>query len=892
MLYICSSNSMSDNKIVQKNIKMPLIKAFVCQTFGFVLYNYLSDPLLEAKILPENIANPVLAAVIAFLCFLLQVYTDNSDDLDDYETSPPRRSRHRKTSDKTEASDFMGSNRFSRTGVPEPTFFRMDVRDTVMSGSNIDELIYKMAAVERVLEQTAQSARANTVFAMPDIISVEREVYTTRQDAAETETDVDATKPDIIAAEIHVEIASTGAIVDEKEEEEEQSEVQSKENEDDEKEIEETEEEEPEVKSDSVQDACEEEEEENEAKSDSAQEEEEEDEVTVIDALNKSKEKYTDKSEDASTKNGDSRKKKGMKTTAEKETDYEVKPAIHVTTAPETNEDKPTNETPTPVEVTQSVSVTSAERETVATSLDVSHDSSTEEVEVLSSKMVEMSSTSEMNDIPILEEISALVTETDESTVMSDSNANVPITIGYETISILSESVNKEADEKEWDQPELSSVQQNNTVSSMHGTLKVIDKTNDATAASESLANMEDAASKVVENSLDKVDIKNCPVDEVTNVAQMRKPVNGEVEVAESLNMTMIKQESHNKVIDDPKSIEPKAILNGVITNPILLTDDIQHTISTTRGATDSERKNEVILNGIMPDQESFVDEEIQEILNQDLEQSNIADSNISEADSCDEGMITQSKSEELVLEKMNVPAVNGIIPKSSDEVNSKSNTSESLNDTPTETLSALDNITKEADVMKLPIHTKINEDNNVPLSDNSTLHDGMNNLSTSNEKVIEETKDAIESNSSFMEVSTKEDNSTSIVMKTEATEETHVDIDNAAFRQEALPSTVIKSDEKEIDITESMVTVDERALLTEIETSKPEKEASTISEDVSKIQSIPETEIDVGEMMYLEKQFPVDVSFLYTCFPQNNSCDNCIVLNSKMDYVFKFLET
>ncbi|GFY47559.1 hypothetical protein TNIN_95891 [Trichonephila inaurata madagascariensis] len=933
---------MSANKIVRKNIKMPLLKAFVCQSFGFVLYNYLSDPFLEAKILPENIANPVLAVVIAILCFLLQVYTDSSDEVDDYETTS-RRSRRRKSSNKTESFDFMGPNRFSRTGMPEPTFFPMDVRDTVMSGSNIDELIYKMAAVERVLEQTAQSARASTVFAMPDIISVEREVYATKQNAAETENDVDATKPDIIAAEIHVEIATTGETVDDEEEqnENEESEVQGKENEDDdEEEVEETEEEKHEVKSDSAQeeeDACEEEEEENEAKSDSVQEEEdeeEEDEVTVIDALNKSKEKVTvkmsttdeteseeenetnnevnkekkkeetkdeseeeeeeetNKSEDASKKNGDPRKKKGIERSAEKERDSEVKSVISVTTAPKTNENKPTAETSTPVSILHEAEVVpvvpeTSTKEEASISSDILQDSAVEEKDI-SSKMVECSSDQKFNDVSILEEALKLITEIDESTVKSDLNANVPvISNGNEISSILSESINKEAGETVLDQPELSSVQsEKNTGSFLQETVEVIDKTK-AIAASEFLSNIENSVSKGVETSLDKEAIKDCSGDEVINVAQMRKPANG-VDVSESLKTTMTEQVSHNKVIDSPKSDEAKATLNGFDTESMLPTDDIKQTIPDTLEATDSEIKIEVILNGILPEPNSFSDEEMKEILNHDLEQSNSA-----EADSCEEGMATQSKTKELVLEQMNVPAINGFLPKSSDEINSKASASESLSDTPTETLRTLNNTPKEADVMKLPIQTKLNEDNNVSLTDNSTLHDEKNNRSTSSEKINEESKDAIESNSIVMELSTKEDNSTAIVMEMDATEETNVDVENSTFRQEAIPPTVLR-DEEEIDVAESLITDDEKALLTEIEKSKqnlPAREASIVSEDVSKIASIPKTETAVGEVMYLAKQLPIDVSFLYR-LPQNNSCDNCVVLNSKMDYVFKFLET
>ncbi|GFV85952.1 DUF4817 domain-containing protein [Trichonephila clavipes] len=924
------------NPIVRKNIKMPLLKAFVCQAFGFVLYNYLSDPFLEAKILPENIANPVLAVVIAFLCFLLQVYTDSSDDMDDYETSS-RRSRHRKTSNKTETSDFMGPNRLSRTGIPEPTFFRRDVRDTVMSGSNIDELIYKMAAVERVLEQTAQSARANTVFAMPDIISVEREVYTTKQNAAETVNDIDATKPDIIAAEIHVEIESTGETVDD-EDQNEESEVQGKENEDDEEEAEETEGEKHEVhkkhevnSAQEEEDAYEEEEEENEAKSDSVQEEEEEeDEVTVIDALNKSKEKATvkmsttdeteseeenetnnevniekkkeakdeseeeeeetNKSEDASKKNGDPRKKKGIKRSSEKERDS-VESAISAPMAPKTNENKPTTEMPIPVSTFHEVEVTPVVSEIsnkeAATSSDILQDSAVEETEIPSSKMVECSSIQKCNDVSILEDVLKLVSEIDKSTVKSDSNANVSvISNGNEMWSILSEKNKKEANETALDQPGLSVQSEKNTFSSLQRTLEVIHITNDAIAASEFLSNIENSVSKGVKTSLDKEAIKKCTGDEAINEAQMRKPVNG-VDVAESLKITMTEQVSHNKVIDSAKS-EAKATLNGFDTESMLPTDDIQQTIPATLDATDSETKKEVILNGILPETNSFSDEEMKEILNHDSEQLNSV-----EADFCEEGMTTQLKAKELVLEQMNVPAINGFLPKSSDEVNSKSSASESLSDTSTETLSTLDNTPKEADVMKVPIHTKMNEDNRVSLSDNSTLHDEKNNLSTSSEKINEESKDAIESNSTVMELSTKEDNSTALVMEMNAIEETNVDVDIATFRQEAFPSTVLK--DEEIDVTESIITVDEKALLTEIEKSKPNlpaREASIVSEDVSKIPSIPKTETAVGEEMYLVKQLPVDVSFLYRCLPQNNSCDTCIVLNSKMDYVFKFLET
>ncbi|GFT38200.1 hypothetical protein NPIL_293521, partial [Nephila pilipes] len=756
--------------------KMPLLKAFVFQVFGFVLYNYLSEPFLEAKILPEKIANPVLAAVIAFLCFLFQLYTDNSDTSD--ETPLPRRTRSHKSSDKAEASDFASASRFSGTGMHEPTFFHMDVRETVMSGPSIDELIYKMAAVERVLEQTAQAARADNVFAMPDIISVEKEVYVTKQNAADTENDVNSTKPDIIAAEIHVEIASTGTAADENDEveeqtEDEESEEQSKGGKDNSEE-----EDEQESKSDSAQEAC---------------EEEEEDEVTVIDASTKSKEKetlrksntdeteseeenetnvkvikqkvkeeikqesekeeeeeeeqeeedkeYTSKSDDDSKETGVSSEKEDIKTSTqiEKEINSKVKSTSDAG-VPLEKDNEAAVEKPLPFANLHEVEVTTsatpkipAKGEETTTSFNILKESSMEKVENLSTEMGEISSIQNMIDIPVLEEaLATLVTEVmNESTaIISDSNANVQLTAASdgEIISpvISEELLNKKVNETALNQSE-SSFRHKSMISPVtQKTTEFIEETNDAIVP-KSPSNIYDTFPKVIEASLDKDIIKNCIEDKLANESVM-KPVNRIAEVTEGTNMTsaMTKQVS---------CTDEMVITNGVASDPMLSTEKIEEAISSKLKETDSNVKNSDVLNGNMLEPESLTNEGSLKILTLNLEQSSIAKCNgivpkaVSNAEETDSIIETMSK--KLVLEKTNPSVNNGCILKSSGEgENSKSVDYESVSETFAATLNSLDENSKEKiDILKSAMQAKVYEDNNIILSNTSeTLQDEINN--------------------------------------------------------------------------------------------------------------------------------------------------------------------
>ncbi|GFT38201.1 hypothetical protein NPIL_293531 [Nephila pilipes] len=177
-------------------------------------------------------------------------------------------------------------------------------------------------------------------------------------------------------------------------------------------------------------------------------------------------------------------------------------------------------------------------------------------------------------------------------------------------------------------------------------------------------------------------------------------------------------------------------------------------------------------------------------------------------------------------------------------------------------------------------IKTEESEDNNTALLNNSAkLHDEINDNVTSNEK--EETKNAIESNStasSVTEFSTKEDNPVAIL--TQNSEETNVKVDTTCTEV----------------VIETTITPPEKVILTENETPKPrlpQKEISNVTEEVNVAQNTAKSETSIKNVMYQQKQMPVDVSFIYSCLPQNfekiNSCDTC--LNSKMNYIFKFLE-